>query len=213
MCGAREAPAPADSLNFQWASLLSRNELESGTFTIVLHATSSFTCVSFIYGANFPFKCGMRMHTPPYHVDFQLVLEAKKRSYILVGFRSLLAIWHDKGWGNPDRNVVAKTKYVAGERVDLLDDYDFPARTTTETWTLFFCGVRFIHLSKVVVFTTWIFSPMQNVFAEKIFIRQFLAVFLVWNVSPHKKECMPTFTYFGKCWTALLWAISGQKLR
>ena len=29
---------------------------------------------------------------PPYHVDLQLVLEAKKRSSILVGFRSLLAI-------------------------------------------------------------------------------------------------------------------------
>ena len=27
----------------------------------------------------------------------------------MVGFRSLLAIWLDKGWGNPDRNVVAKT--------------------------------------------------------------------------------------------------------
>ena len=42
--GAREAPAPRDSLNFRRASLLSRNEFESGTFTIVLHATSSFTC-------------------------------------------------------------------------------------------------------------------------------------------------------------------------
>ena len=56
MRGAREAPAPRDSLNFRRASLLSRNEFESGTFTIVLHATSSFTYVSVIYGANFPFK-------------------------------------------------------------------------------------------------------------------------------------------------------------
>ena len=32
-----------------------------------------------------------------------------KNSKILVGFRSLLAIWLDKGWGNPDRNVVAQT--------------------------------------------------------------------------------------------------------
>ena len=38
------------------ASLLSRNEFESGTFTIVFHATSSFTYVSVIYGANFPFN-------------------------------------------------------------------------------------------------------------------------------------------------------------
>ena len=55
---AREAPAPRDSLNFRRASLLSRNELESGTFTIVRHATSSLTYVSVIYGANFPFKHG-----------------------------------------------------------------------------------------------------------------------------------------------------------
>ena len=54
--GAREAPAPRDSPNFRRTSLLSRNEFESGTFTIVLHATSSFTYVSVIYGANFPFK-------------------------------------------------------------------------------------------------------------------------------------------------------------
>ena len=56
MRGAREAPAPRDSLNFRRASLLSRNECESGTFTIVLHATSSFTYVSVIYGANYPFN-------------------------------------------------------------------------------------------------------------------------------------------------------------
>ena len=56
MRGAREAPAPRDSLNFRRASLLSRNEFECGTFTIVFHATSSFTYVSVIYGANFPFK-------------------------------------------------------------------------------------------------------------------------------------------------------------
>ena len=55
MRGAREVPAPRDSLNFRPASLLSRNEFESGTFTIVLHATSSFTYVSVIYGANFSF--------------------------------------------------------------------------------------------------------------------------------------------------------------
>ena len=54
--GAREAPAPRDSLNFRRASLLSKNEFESRTFTIVLHATSSFTYVSVIYGANFPFN-------------------------------------------------------------------------------------------------------------------------------------------------------------
>ena len=53
---AREAPAPRNSLNFRRASLLSRNEFESGTFTIVLHATSSFTYVSVIYGANFSFN-------------------------------------------------------------------------------------------------------------------------------------------------------------
>ena len=57
MRGAREAPAPRDSLNFRRASLLSRNEFKSGTFTIVLHANSSFTYVSVIYGANFPFNC------------------------------------------------------------------------------------------------------------------------------------------------------------
>ena len=59
--GAREAPVPRDSLNFRRASLLSRNEFESGTFTIVLHATSSFTYVSVIYGTNFPFKDGMTL--------------------------------------------------------------------------------------------------------------------------------------------------------
>ena len=62
MCGAREAPVPRDSLNFRRPSLLSRNEFESGTFTIVLHATSFFTYVSVIYGANFPFKPGLQ-HT------------------------------------------------------------------------------------------------------------------------------------------------------
>ena len=56
MRGARDAPAPRDSLNFRRASLLSRNEFERATFTIVLHATSSFTYVSVIYGANFSFK-------------------------------------------------------------------------------------------------------------------------------------------------------------
>ena len=56
MRGAREVPAPRDSLSFQRASLHSRNEFESETFTIVLHATSSFTYVSVIYGANFSFK-------------------------------------------------------------------------------------------------------------------------------------------------------------
>ena len=56
MRGAKEAPAPRNLLNFRRASLLSRNEFESWTFTIVLHATSSFTYVSVIYGANFPFK-------------------------------------------------------------------------------------------------------------------------------------------------------------
>ena len=59
--GAREAPASRDSQNFRRASLLSRNEFESGTFTIVLHATSSFTYVSVIYGANFPFKFKFRV--------------------------------------------------------------------------------------------------------------------------------------------------------
>ena len=53
---ATEEPAPRDSLNFRRSSLLPRNEFESGTFTIVLHATSSFTYVSVIYGANFPFN-------------------------------------------------------------------------------------------------------------------------------------------------------------
>ena len=53
---AREAPAPRDSLNFRRASLLSRNEFESWTFTIVLHATSSFTYFYVIYGAKFPFN-------------------------------------------------------------------------------------------------------------------------------------------------------------
>ena len=56
--GAREAPATRDSLNFRRASLFSRNEFESRTFAIVLHSTSSFTYVSVIYGANFPFKAG-----------------------------------------------------------------------------------------------------------------------------------------------------------
>ena len=51
--GARETPAPRDSLNFRRASLLSINEFESGTFTIVLYSTSSFTYLSVIYGANF----------------------------------------------------------------------------------------------------------------------------------------------------------------
>ena len=54
MRGAREAPAPRDSLNFRQASLLSRNEFESGTFTIVLHATSSFTYVSHPIAGRYP---------------------------------------------------------------------------------------------------------------------------------------------------------------
>ena len=58
MRGAREAPAPRDSLNYRRASVLSRNEFESWTFTIVLHATSFFTYVSVINGANFSCKAG-----------------------------------------------------------------------------------------------------------------------------------------------------------
>ena len=44
MRGAREAPAPRDLLNFRQTSLLSRNECESGTFTIglQLHMFLSF---------------------------------------------------------------------------------------------------------------------------------------------------------------------------
>ena len=60
--GAREAPAPRDSLNFRRASLLSRNEFESGTFTMVLHATPSFTYLSGIYGVNFPFNWNKPKH-------------------------------------------------------------------------------------------------------------------------------------------------------
>ena len=41
---------------------------------------------------------------------------------------------------------------------------------------------------KVVVFATWIFSPMQNAFAKEIFIRQFLRVFFMWNISLQKKN-------------------------
>ena len=41
-----------------------------------------------------------------------------------VFFGNDVSVWA----GNPDRNVIAK-KHTAGERVDLLDDYDFPART------------------------------------------------------------------------------------
>ena len=63
VCGAREAPAPRDSLNFRRASLLSRNEFESRTFTIVLHATSFFTYVSVIYGANFPLTCPQNLQS------------------------------------------------------------------------------------------------------------------------------------------------------
>ena len=42
------------------------------------------------------------------HVDLPVSPGSKESSYILVGFRSLLAIWLDKGWGNPDRNVIAQ---------------------------------------------------------------------------------------------------------
>ena len=38
-----------------------------------------------------------------------------------------VSVWVAPVWGNPDRNV------IAGERVDLLDDFAFPARTMTET--------------------------------------------------------------------------------
>ena len=61
---------------------------------------------------------------------------SKTRKHIGLGctglYRAKWAIWLDKGWGNPDRTSFLK-QYVAGERVDLLDDYDFPARTITET--------------------------------------------------------------------------------
>ena len=40
--GAREAPVPRDSLNFRRASLLSRNEFESGTFTIKFFFSCNF---------------------------------------------------------------------------------------------------------------------------------------------------------------------------
>ena len=63
--GAKEAPIPRDSLNYRRSSLLSRNEFESGTFTIVLHATSSFTYVSVIYGANFSFKSRVACKAAP----------------------------------------------------------------------------------------------------------------------------------------------------
>ena len=35
-------------------------------------------------------------------------------------------------------------QYVAGEPVDLLDDYDFPARTITETDSIFLCDYIFL---------------------------------------------------------------------
>ena len=69
MRGAREAPALRDSLNFRRASLLSRNEFESGTFTIALHATFSFTYVSVIYGANFPFN--FRTQVPTFRMQVE----------------------------------------------------------------------------------------------------------------------------------------------
>ena len=52
-----EAPAPRDSLNFRLTSLLSRNEFESGTESGTF---ASFTYVSVIYGANFPFKISLK---------------------------------------------------------------------------------------------------------------------------------------------------------
>ena len=48
---------------------------------------------------------------------------------------------------------------------------------------------------------------------REIFIRPFCTVFFMSNVFPHKKECIPTFTSFEKCWTTSLWAFLGQKWR
>ena len=40
-------------------------------------------------------------------------------------------------------------QYVAGERVDLLDDYDFPARTITETFSESWTGMLSIHKNDI----------------------------------------------------------------
>ena len=86
MRGAREAQVQRDSLNFRRASLLSRNEFESGTFTIVFHAASSFTYVSVIYGANFPFNLGFHPLSTDMsrHTGTRPVCPPRKRSTVRV---------------------------------------------------------------------------------------------------------------------------------
>ena len=61
----------------------------------------------------------------PHHVHLLVSSRSKEKS-VLLGFHSLLATWSDKGWGNPDQNVVVeKHMHDAGERVCLLDDVMF----------------------------------------------------------------------------------------
>ena len=80
---------------------------------------------------------------------FQVVLEAKKSSYILFGFRSLLAIWLDKA-GTTQTETSLLKQYVAGERVDLLDDYDLGV------WqSLTFCQLNLLTCHSHSNFISW----------------------------------------------------------
>ena len=81
-------------------------------------------------------------------------------------------------------------------------------------WTFVFFVVWGSYTFQKMSFLPAEFFRRSKMFLQrKIFIRQFSAVFFVWNVSLRKKKCMTTFTSLGKCWNALLWAFLGQKLR
>ena len=52
------------------------------------------------------------MNTSPHRVDVPVSSGSKDKLIrrVLVGFSSLRAMWLDKGWGNPDQNVILETK-------------------------------------------------------------------------------------------------------
>ena len=75
---------------------------------------------------------------------------------------------------------------------------------------LYFCVVwGSCTIPKLLFLPLEIFRRCKMFLQREIFIRPLFTVFFISNVCPHKKECIPTFTSFEKCWTASLWAFLG----
>ena len=79
-------------------------------------------------------------------------------------------------------------------------------------WTLFFVVWGSYTFQKLSFLPPEFFRRCKMFLQRNFFISQFLPVFFVWNVSPHKKECIPTFKSLGKCWTRAVMGIFRWKI-